>query len=173
MSLTEKAGSDERWATARRLADGVMDERMPRRRLRFLLLIVSILVLGSLAGLGVGFLLPAQGNGVNDSAGIVSGPGIVGLTLMAAGFILGLGGFIWAKRTGRYIPRWRQVASPLSWAERRHAMKEIRGKVEPEADKLAVLRAIANQTRRLTLGVSPIFGGVILLNPAPGHDGDH
>jgi hypothetical protein len=55
MSLTQDAASDQRWAAAQKIADGEMDERMPRRR-RIVWLWTSALIIGSLL---LGILLTA------------------------------------------------------------------------------------------------------------------
>jgi hypothetical protein len=72
-------------------------------------------------------------------------------------------GFTWAKRTGHYITRWQAVASPLSRREKKSVRRQISGKADPDRDHLPVVVAIANQNRRATLGIAPIFSALILL----------
>lgn len=159
--MSADAAAERRWATARSLADGVRDAGMSRRRLRVLLWLGGLL----LSSWALGFLLAAvlpSGRSSGADGGLPPGF-FVGMGVSLLGFLCALVGFIWAKRTGRYITRWKQVVSPLKLSERRWVLKQIRGKIEPDIDKLPILTAFARQLRAATLGVAPLFAGVALM----------
>ncbi|MBX0301148.1 hypothetical protein K2F54_14325 [Cryobacterium sp. 1639] len=164
MSLTQDADADQRWAAAQTIADGAMDERMPRRR-RIVWLWLSALIIGSwLLGFALAMILPRTATvSEGDDAG-VSTRVIAGLVFQGIGLLIAIVGFIWALRTRRYITRWRAVVSPLNLRERKWVLKQIRSgtPVEDERKKAVVLAAAA-QNRRSSQGMLPLFFGLTLM----------
>ena len=164
MSLTQDAEADRRWDAAQKIADGEMDERMPRRR-RIVWLWISALIVGSwILGLVLGMALPAPGisSGIEEEGW--SARVIAGFVFQGVAIVVGIAGFIWARRTHRYITRWRAVASPLSMRERKWVLKQIRSGTPVDDDrKKTVVLAVASQNRRATLGVLPLYFCMTLL----------
>jgi hypothetical protein len=164
MSLTQDAEADRRWAAAQKIADGEMDERMPRRR-RIVWLWVSALVIGSLLlGVVLTAVLPRPDDTPSSDGGGWTARLIAGAVFQAIALVVGVGGFIWAVRTKRYITRWRAVASPLNLRERKWVIKQIRSATPVDDDrKRSVVLAVAAQNRRATLGILPVYCCLVLL----------
>ncbi|WP_108252695.1 hypothetical protein [Planctomonas deserti] len=154
--------SEQRWAAARGLAEGVPDRRMPRRRWQLFALLLTVMVLGGIAG---GVLAPSlsSATGGTESDAFTSSQ-LIGYLFFAVGLVTGIVGFIWAKRTGRYIPRWRQAISALNRRERKWVTKQLRGKIPPDPAKLDILLTIAKQSCAVTEGVIPIWAALALMN---------
>ena len=165
MSLTQDAAADRRWAAAAAIAGGGMDDRMPiRRRTVWLWLaaaMVGVLVVPIVLGLVLGAVLPRSGGHSDGDRGETWA--IVGLSIQAVGLVVMISGLIWAKRTHRFIPRWRAVASPLALKERRWVLRQVRGQSPVDDDRrLSVVLAVADQNRRSTETFLPLLVGVLL-----------
>ena len=158
-----KNDSTSRWAAAAQLAEGVTDDGYQKRRTRIILqvsaLIVGSWIVGVVIALG---LIPKTGSHHSGSGGPTDQQLIAQIVFVALGCVVGIGGFIWAKRTGHYITRWRAVASPLTRREKKSVRRQISGKEPVERDHLPVIVAIANQNRRATLGIAPLYFGMTL-----------
>ncbi|MFD3444459.1 hypothetical protein ACFDTO_07660 [Microbacteriaceae bacterium 4G12] len=154
---TADAESEQRWAAARGLAEGVPDRRMSGRRWRLFALLLAVAVAGGISG---GLLPSTRSFAGGSGSEALPGSDLAGYVLVAIGFAIGVVGFIWAKRTGRYILRWRQAISPLNRRERKWVIRQLRGKREPDLTKMDILLAIAKQSRSAT-------EGVLLLHAAP------
>jgi hypothetical protein len=167
MSLTQDAAADRRWAAAHSLAERVIDDGMRQRRRRvwlWLSVLIVVLMVGSvLLGVALGGVLPRRNTFDLDDTGQTVQV-IAGLALQGLGLIVGIAGFIWARRTGRFITRWRAVAGALNWRERKWVSEQIRTAtpVDDEVKKSVVL-AIAAQNRRATLGLAPLWAGFALI----------
>lgn len=156
--------SDARWAAAAQLAEGITDDGFHKRRSRILLQIGALIAASWITGFVVALLfLPKSSDGTGSGSDESSGQLIVQVVFLSLGVIVGVGGFIWAKRTGHYITRWRSVGSPLNRQEKKSVRKQISGKVEPDEEHLPVVVAVASQSRRATLGVAPLYAAVVLL----------
>lgn len=88
----------------------------------------------------------------------------IGIAIPIVGILIGIIGFIWAKRTGRYITRWKYVISPLNRSERRWALKQVRGRIEPDTKIMPILVALARQLRAGMLGVAPLYVAIALMS---------
>jgi len=155
---------DARWAAAAQLAQGITDEGFHKRRARILLWIGVVIAASWITGFVAAlWFLPkssvGRGSGPHESSGQL----IVQIVLLGLGLIVGIMGFIWAKRSGHYITRWRSVASPLNRREKKNVRRQLSGKIAPDTEHLPVVVAIANQSRRATLGVAPICAAAVLL----------
>ena len=165
MSLTQDAAADRRWAAAAAIAGGGMDDRMPiRRRTVWLWLaaaMVGVLVVPIVLGLVLGAVLPRSSGhsaGERDETW-----GIVGLSIQAVGFLVMITGLVWAKRTHRFIARWRAVASPLVPKERRWVVRQMRSQSPvDDVGKQSVVLALAAQLRSTTEWYVPFFAGIML-----------
>lgn len=167
MSVTQDADADadaaRRWAAAQTIADGAMDDRMPRRR-RTVWLGISALIIGSwVLGFVFAMILPRSApDSQADEAG-VSARVIVGLIFQGIGILIAIVGFIWAVRTHRYITRWRAVVSPLNPRERKWVLTQIRsGTAVVDERRESVVLAAAAQNRRSAQGLSPLLFGLTL-----------
>lgn len=150
------------WTRAARLADGLPDEGIDRRRTRALIW-VGVLVLASwAAGVALAMVLPAPRHGDADSTIRM----ILQLTLLVIGAVVGGVGFTWAFRTGHYITRWKSISSPLSPEERRSVRRQIAGRERLDEEHAALVVAIAAQGRRSTLGMVPIYSAMMLFAAA-------
>ncbi|BDZ49714.1 hypothetical protein GCM10025867_19550 [Frondihabitans sucicola] len=159
-----KRYSDARWAAAAQLAEGVSDDGFPKRRARILLRIVILMAASWITGFVVALLfLPKSSSGGDSSSDGSSQQLIAQFVFLGLGLVVGVVGFVWAKRTGHYITRWRAVASPLNRQEKKGVRRQISGKVAPDTEHLFVVVAIANQNRRATLGIAPIYSAAVLL----------
>jgi len=152
---------NDRWAAAERLAAGEVDERLTRRRGTTLLWIVALFLVGVAAGVVIALLLPSRpehtaSEGIEPR--VVIGWGISGL-----GFAVAVVTFVWGRRTGHYIPRWRAVLSPLSWEERKSAVRQLRGKEALDARHATVIVAAARQSQRATWGYVPLVIALTLM----------
>jgi hypothetical protein len=154
---------EARWAAAAKLADGVTDENFHKRRTRVLIRLAALLIGTWIVGVVIAVLFVPNGahhSGSNN--GPSEGQAIAQLVFLTLGLIVGVVGFIWAKRTGHYITRWRAVTSPLNRAEKKAVRKQIKGKAELDHAHLATIVAVASQTRRATLGLVPIYSALVL-----------
>jgi len=115
--MPDTLDADARWAAAAKLADGMVDDRLSRRR-RWTLTWISALIIGSmLLGLVLGLWLLSDTEGGSTDEGLTTSRLVLQGSFLVLGLATGIGGFIWARRTGRYITRWRAVISPLNLAE--------------------------------------------------------
>lgn len=154
--------AEERWARAAQLAEGVEDDQLRRRRSRFLWFLIGLLAVGFVGGLVAGLLLPKATSVQADDAELPA-RFFVGVAVAGCGFVVVTAGLIWAKVTGRFITRWRAVWSPLNRKERASFLKQIKLKEPVDEQHLPILIAGAVQGRRSTLGVAPLYGGIVLL----------
>jgi hypothetical protein len=164
MSLTQNARADQRWAAAQKIADGEMDERMPRRRRIVWLWISALFIVSLLLGIVLSAILPRPTDAaMSDDEGWTARL-IAAAVFQAMALVVGVAGVVWAVRTRRFITRWRAVASPLNLRERKWVITQIRSAapVDDERKRLVVL-AVAAQNRRATLGVVPLYCGMTLL----------
>jgi len=164
LTSTTDQEAEQRWAAARGLAEGVPDPHLPGRRRRLFTLLLAILVIGWISGAALAFLLPQPTSASSDTeTGAFTGKQVVGYVLAAVGFVIGIVSFIWMKRTGRYITRWRQAISPLNRRERKWVIKQLRGKITPDPSKMDILLTIAKQSRATTEGVIPLWAAPALM----------
>jgi hypothetical protein len=163
MTMAQTQSSDSRWAAALDIARGMPDENAVRKkRTRVLLWIAALLVASWILGVVLAFVLPVHSHS-DGSGDETSGSRIVAAFILeGVGLVVGVVGFIWARRTGRYITRWSSVSSPLNRREKKSAQKQINGKKPLEEEKLPVLIAIARQGRKVSVGLVPIYGGIAL-----------
>ena len=157
--------AEERWAAAAQLAAGVDDENLPYRR-RKLVRMAAVLVGSSLLlGIVIATLLaisivrngpPSPSESDNEEWWRIVVAGVLALI----GVVIFVVGFIWGKRTGHFLPRWRSVASPLNRAEFASVRRQIAGKADADQDHLDTVIAIARQDRKVTWGIVPLFTGV-------------
>lgn len=145
------------------LAAGIDDPiRRRARRSRTFLFLTAVIALSWLFGIIAALALP-HASGHRD---LPDSRALAALAIEGIGFLAVVGGFIWARRTGRYIVRWRSISSPLTRRQRRLAQRAIAGKVSLEADRTPYLLALASQNRRTTEGMTPLYGGILLLESA-------
>jgi protein-S-isoprenylcysteine O-methyltransferase Ste14 len=164
MSVTQDADADQRWAAAQTIADGAMDDRMPRRRRTVWLWVSALIIVSWLLGFALALILPRSATVPDGDDAGVSTRLIVGLLFQGSGLLIAIVGFIWAIRTNRYITRWRAVVSPLNRRERKWVLRQIRSgtPVEDERKKTVVLAAAA-QNRRAVQGLLPLYFGLTLM----------
>ena len=158
--MNDDEAADRRWSAAAELATGTADVGMSRRRSRTWTFVVVLLAVSMAAGVIFALLIAPQTTG-STSAGGSEQKLIVQLVFLGLGLLVGIGGFIWARRHGYYITRWRHAASPLTRAEKKRARRQIAGKEDPDL-RLPIVVAIARQDRRATLGVAPIYAALVL-----------
>jgi len=117
--MPDTLDADARWAAAAKLADGMVDDRLSRRR-RWTLTWISALIIGSmLLGLVLGLWLLSDTEGGSTDEGLTTSRLVLQGSFLVLGLATGIGGFIWARRTGRYITRWRyQPTQPRGEEER-------------------------------------------------------
>jgi hypothetical protein len=164
MSLTQDAEADQRWAAAQKIADGEMDDRMPRRRRAVWLWIAALFIGTLLLGVLLSAILPRPAAAPSSDSEGWTARLIAGLVFQVTALIVGIGGFTWAVRTRRYITRWRAVASPLTLRERKWVIKQIRSAAPVDEErKRSVVLAVAAQNRRGTWGVLPLYCCLTLL----------
>lgn len=157
------SGADARWAAARALAVGVSDDGFRQRRSRTVVRLAALVVAAWVLGVVLALVLVPSGGSSGGDHG-VSDAQLVGqgvFTLLA--FAVGISGFVWARRTGHYVTRWRAVSSPLDRGERRSVRRQIAGTEQPDQEHLDVVLAAARQGRRATLGVAPLHAALVLL----------
>jgi len=155
-----RIGEDDRWAAAERLAAGEVDPGLRRRRGSLLLWIVVLVLASGAVGIVIGLLLPSRPE--RPSAGVQEHV-FIGWAISALGFAVALVTFVWGRRTGHYIPRWRGVLSPLSRGERKSAVRQLRGKDELDAQHATVIVAAARQAQRATWGYVPLLIALTLM----------
>lgn len=154
---------EARWAAAAKLADGVPDDDFHKRRTRILIRLAALLIGSWIVGVVIAvFFVPRGAHQSRSNNGPSEGQAIAQLVFLALGFIVGVVGFIWAKRTGHYITRRRAVTSPLNRAEKKAVRKQIKGKAELDHAHLVTILAVASQNRRATLGMVPIYSALVL-----------
>lgn len=109
-----------RWAAAAKLADGVTDDGLHKRRARVLLQVVALIVGSWIVGVVIALIFIPHGSGrdTSGSSDVQTQQLIAQFVFLGLGLLVGIPGFIWAKRTGHYITRWRAVASPLNRREK-------------------------------------------------------
>jgi hypothetical protein len=152
-----------RWSEADELAAGIADPaRVRDRRNRVFLVLTALIGVSWVTGVALAFALP---HGVDSGERDVSDVrATAGLAVETIGFLALVGGFIWARRTGRYVTRWRSIAAPLTRAQRRQAQRVIAGKAPLRPDRTEYLLALAGQNRRTTEGIVPLYGAILLFN---------
>lgn len=151
-----------RWSEAADLAQGLaVAGRLRQRRNRLFLFSTALIVLSWLAGVILALVLPHSDDG---GEGVPDIRIFIGLVVEAIGFAALIGGLVWARRTGRYVARWRSIAAPLTRRQRRHAQRMIAGKEQLDPDRKVYLIALAVQNRRTTEGAVPLYGAILLFN---------
>jgi hypothetical protein len=155
--------SAARWAAAENLAHGITDEGLPRRRSRVIVRIAVLIAISWLAGVALALVFPPHERGSRASDGSGTAQLIAQAVFLVLGLVVGTIGFIWAKRSGHYVTRWRAVASPLDRQERKSLRRQITGKEDPPEERLPVLVAAAIQSRRAVLGSVPIYSALLLI----------
>jgi len=160
---TPSLDSAARWAAAEDLARGETDEGLPKRRNRLIGQIAVLLTASWLTGIVLALVFLPDGGSTRADAGPRSGQLIAQFAILVLGLLVGIVGFVWAKRSGHYVTRWRAVASPLSRQERKSVRRQITGKDAPNHDRLFVLVAAAKQSRRAVLGVAPLYAALLLI----------
>lgn len=152
--------ADRRWAAAAELTAGISDDGLSRRRARTLGWVAAVIVGAAVLGFVLALVLIPRGH----DADLVGGPSeqqLIGqLLFLALGLIVGVGGFVWARRNGYYITRWRHGSSPLNRQEKKAVRRQIAAKERPD-DHILVVVAIARQNRRATLGVAPTYAAIM------------
>jgi hypothetical protein len=164
--VTAQATAEEeaRWAAAAELAKGSPDERVSVRRTRTLLWIAALLLGSVLSGAVLALVLVAPDGGDSAGSGFAERRLVPQFVLLALGCLVGITGFVWARRTGHYITRWRQIQSPLTRREQKDVRRQIAGKVRADQDRLPIVLAIARQSRRASLGVVPVYVALIFFS---------
>jgi hypothetical protein len=161
--MTDANGAAEaRWAAAANLADGVMDEGVPKRRRRVFIWVTTLITGSWLVGFIIAVLFLADGDANHSSIGPSVNQIIAQLVFLFLGLLVGIVGFVWARRTGNYITRWRAVASPLNRLEKKSVRRQIAGKDPIDERRLPIILAVARQNRRATLGITPIYSALVL-----------
>jgi hypothetical protein len=154
--------AEERWAAAAKLADGVMDEGLRKRRRRTFTWVVALIVGSWVIGFVLAFLVLPHGNAARTGSEPSDQQVIGQFIFLGLGLLVGITGFVWARRTGHYITRWRAVASPLNRKEKKSVRRQIAGRTEIDRRRLPTILAIAKQNRMATLGVAPIWSALVL-----------
>jgi hypothetical protein len=154
-----------RWAAAADLADGVTDDGLQKRRARILIQIGALAVGSWITGLVIAILFIPRGSSADATrtSTMETQQLLAQLIFVGLGLFVGIAGFVWGKRTGHYITRWRAVASPLNRTEKKSIRRQISGKDQPDREHLGVVVAVARQNRRATLGITPIYAAMVLL----------
>jgi hypothetical protein len=126
---------------------------------------LSALLIGSLLlGVALGLLLLSDTEeGLSSEVPTTSRLVLQG-SFLGLGLAIGIGAFIWARRTGRYVTRWRAVISPLDLAEKKSVRRQLAGRIPADEERLPVLLAIARQNQQVTLGIVPIYAAFVILN---------
>jgi F0F1-type ATP synthase membrane subunit c/vacuolar-type H+-ATPase subunit K len=164
--MTNTLDADARWAAAAQLANGVVDDGVHRRR-RVALTWITAVVLGSmLVGFALGFWMLSNDGGVSTTEESRGQRLLLTFIFLGLGSTVGIGGFIWAFRTKRYITRWSAVISPLNRSEKKSVRRQLAGKIPADEARLPVLVAIARQNQRVTEGIVPMLTAVVLINLA-------
>ena len=157
--------AEERWAAAAQLAAGVDDENLPHRRRKLVRMAAVLIGSSLLLGIVIATLLaisivrngpPSPSEPDSDEWWRIVVAGVLALI----GVVIFVVGFIWGKRTGHFLPRWRSVASPLNRAEFASVRRQIAGKADADQDHLDTVIAIARQDRKVTWGIVPLFTAV-------------
>ena len=167
-------GTDEaRWAEAQSLLDRMptesAEERLRRwRRLR-MLLSVGLVLAGAAVGLVVLLLVGAGADGAED------GPlwqDILGLGVIVVGFVLTVVGLVVQLRGNRRLHVWRNPLAPLTRAQRKELVAQVRGRGEHPGERLPLARYMAellvNQRTAMTgqAGLLLLFAGQWVMSPA-------
>jgi hypothetical protein len=166
--MTNTLDADARWAAAASLAEGVADTGLRKRQRNTFLWLGALIVFSLALGFMLAFWL------VPDAASVASEVDESGLDarlwatviIGSIGLVLGVGGFIWARRTGRYITRWRAVISPLNMAEKKSVRQQLAGKDPADQEHLPTILAIAKQNQLVTQGIIPLYGAIVLMDLA-------
>ena len=164
--MTDTLDADARWDAAAKLASGIVDEKFRSRRRKTVAWISALIVACMLVGVAFGlWLLSNDGDETtrNDS---MESRLVMQFIFLGLGLVVGIGGFIWARRSGRYITRWRAVISPLNLREKKSVRRQLAGKDPADEEHLPVLLAIAQQNQRVTQGIAPIYAALLLFNVA-------
>ncbi|MET3564816.1 MFS family permease [Leifsonia sp. 563] len=152
---------NDRWAAAERLAAGEVDERLMHRRGTTLLWIVVLVLVGVVTGMLFALLLPSRPE--HTDAAVIQSHVLIGWSISGLGFAVAVVAFVWGRRTGHYIPRWRAVLSPLSREERKSAVRQLRGKEALDTRHATVIVAAARQSQRATWGYVPLVVALTLM----------
>jgi hypothetical protein len=164
--MTNTLDADARWAAAASLADGVADSGVQKRRRVTFLWLGALIVVSLALGFALALWLLPDGGGTSSSESSDEARLIVSIVVGGIGAVLGVGGFIWARRTGRYITRWSAVISPLNMQEKKSVRKQLAGKESVDEMHLSTILAIARQNQRVTQGLVPLYGAIVLLDLA-------
>ena len=88
---------------------------------------------------------------------------LVQVLFLALAASVGIGGYIWARRSGFYPTRDQALSTLLLRADRRRAWRWIRGSEHPDPRWTPTLVALARQKQRALVGAAPIYASVALI----------
>lgn len=155
--------AEERWAAAAKLAAGLTDDGLRKRRRRTFSWLAALIVGSWVIGCVLAFLVLPQGGTARGGSATSAQQLIAQFSFLALGLLVGIVGFVWGRRTGHYITRWRTVASPLDRKEKESVRHQIAGKTELDRRRLPIILAIAKQNRMATLGIAPMYSALVLI----------
>jgi hypothetical protein len=167
------SGTDEaRWAEAQSLLDRMptesAQERLRRwRRLR-LLFVLGMAVVGLVVGLVVVLLVDGGMDSAEDEP---LWREIVGLVVLGIATVVIVAGLVVQLRGNRRLHVWRNPLAPLTRAQNKELIAQVRGRREPVAEHLPLARYMAellvHQRTAMTgqIGLLLLFAGQWIMSP--------
>lgn len=154
---------EDRWSEAQSLLEGTPSEPALQRRRRgrwtFLLVLVIALAVGMAAGLAVIAWSGADGSESDDRPLWRS---ITGLLLILAGMVVAAPAVFRLIRANGLRDGWRTPLVALDMNQRRHLLRQVRGRVPADPAHLPLARHLAETLLR-QVGTPTLVLGVVLL----------
>jgi hypothetical protein len=163
MSSMHGTDDESRWVAAQQIASGRSDDGLPRRRWMVWATVVAVTGVAMALGLLLPRLLPSPTVGTGTEAGDWPADLVVSAALLVLAIAIAIPGWLWAAKTGRLVPRWRSVTSPLPARDRKWVTKRIRSAAPVDDElKLSVVLAVAAQNRHTAFGAAPLHASIVL-----------
>ena len=155
--LDDDTAEQTRWNAAAYRAAGVPGDDISPRTVQALARLGVLVALFVSLGVVLALAAPDTQSGFDGQRLLVQ------FLFLALSVVVGITGYVWARRSGFYLTRDQSLSSLLTRDDRRQACRWIRGSEQPDPRWLPTLVALARQKQRALFGAAPIYAAVALI----------